>query len=214
MKLIAFIGLIGVALACNSNKQNIVTEMEVDNKDTTTVNANAKATFGGGCFWCVETLFAQLKGVDTVISGYAGGSVKNPSYKEICTGRTGHAEVIQISYDSSILSYTDLLEVFFNVHDPTTMNRQGNDVGTQYRSTVMYHDDKQKKLAETYIQQIDSSGVFESKVVTALEKLDTFYAAEDYHQNYYNQNGEAPYCQFVVRPKVEKFEKKYKDKLK
>lgn len=207
--------MLGFLLACNSSKKNTISEMEVEEKDTSSMtNSNSKATFGGGCFWCIETIFAQLKGVDTVLSGYAGGTVKNPSYKEVCTGTTGHAEVIQIHYDSNQISYTDLLEVFFNVHDPTTLNRQGNDVGTQYRSTIVYHDEGQKTLAHDYIQQIENSGVFKSKIVTTLEKLDVFYIADDYHQNYYNQNGEAGYCQYVIRPKVEKFQKKYKDKLK
>ncbi|MDB4347467.1 peptide-methionine (S)-S-oxide reductase MsrA [Bacteroidia bacterium] len=215
MKSIAFIGLLGLVLACNSSKKNTITEMEAENTDTSAmINSNAKATFGGGCFWCIETIFAQLKGVDTVLSGYAGGTVKNPSYKEVCTGTTGHAEVIQIHYDSNQISYTDLMEIFFNVHDPTTLNRQGNDVGTQYRSAIMYHNEEQKELAQNYIQQIENSGVFKSKIVTTLEKLDLFYVADDYHQNYYNQNGEGGYCQFVIRPKVEKFQKQYKDKLK
>jgi methionine-S-sulfoxide reductase len=175
---------------------------------------NANAVLGAGCFWCVETIFNQLEGVDTVLSGYAGGNTVNPSYKEICTGNTGHAEVIKISYDSSIISFTDLLEIFFNVHDPTTLNRQGNDVGTQYRSCIMYSTENEKKLAMDYIGQLNESKVFDSKIVTSLEPLTEFYVAEDYHQNYYNQNGQQPYCQFVVRPKVEKFQKQYKNKLK
>lgn len=215
MKSIAFIGLLGLALACNTSKKNTITEMEAEIMDTSAMtNSNAKATLGGGCFWCIETIFAQLKGVDTVLSGYAGGTVKNPSYKEVCTGTTGHAEVIQIHYDSNQISYTDLLEVFFNVHDPTTINRQGNDVGTQYRSAIMYHNEEQKDLAQSYMQQIENSEVFKSKIVTTLEQLDLFYVADDYHQNYYNRNGEGGYCQFVIRPKVEKFQKQYKDKLK
>lgn len=210
------LGFISIIFSCNSAKKNGVIDHTEEKKEMTTnvTNANATATFGAGCFWCVETLFAQLKGVDTVLSGYAGGQVKNPSYKEVCSGNTGHAEVIQISYDSNLITFSDLLEVFFNVHDPTTLDRQGNDVGTQYRSTIMYENENQKSLAQEYINQIEASGTFKNKIVTTLEPLGTFYVAEDYHQNYYNQNGEQPYCQFVVRPKVEKFQKKYKDKLK
>jgi peptide-methionine (S)-S-oxide reductase len=213
---IIFLGLMSIIFSCNSTKKNVANDIEEPKNKMTIENtsANSTATFGAGCFWCVETLFAQLKGVDTVLSGYAGGKVKNPTYKEVCTGSTGHAEVIQISYDSSVLSYTELLEVFFNVHDPTTLNRQGNDVGTQYRSTIIYENEEQKTIAQDYINQIDLQGTFKSKIVTTLEPMDTFYVAEDYHQDYYNQNGENQYCQFVVRPKVEKFQKKYKDKLK
>ena len=213
---IFLLGLISVIFSCNSTKKNVANDTEEPKNEMTTdsIDANSTATFGAGCFWCVETLFAQLKGVDTVLSGYAGGTVKNPTYKEICTGETGHAEVIQISYDSSLLSYTELLEVFFNVHDPTTLNRQGNDEGTQYRSTIMYANEEQKNMAQEYINQIDANGTFQNKIVTTLEPMDTFYVAEDYHQDYYNQNGGQPYCQYVVRPKVEKFKKKFKDKLK
>lgn len=178
------------------------------------IEANSSVILGGGCFWCIETIFNQLQGVDTAISGYAGGNVKNPSYKEVCTGNTGHAEVIKVNYDSNIISYPEILEVFFNVHDPTTLNRQGNDIGTQYRSCIMYQTEEEKSIAQAYIKQIDSSGIYANPIVTSLEKFDTFYPAEDYHQNYFNENGNQPYCQFVVRPKVEKFQKKYQDKLK
>jgi len=172
------------------------------------------ATLGAGCFWCVEAVFQNLQGVDTVISGYTGGSKPNPTYKEVCTGLTGHAEVCQITYDPSIISYEEILQVFWKTHDPTTLNRQGNDVGTQYRSSIFYHSEAQKQVAEKYIAQLDASGTFKNKIVTTIEPLGEFYVAEDYHQNYFNENGEQPYCQFVVRPKVEKFKKEFADRLK
>lgn len=200
---------------CSTNKstKNKI-EIKEEVSSSIEVSPNSFAVLGGGCFWCIETIFNQLKGVDTVLSGYAGGKTKNPSYKEICTGNTGHAEVIKISYDSSIITFTELLEVFFNVHDPTTLNRQGNDIGTQYRSCIMYANKNEKELSQEYIRQLNESKVFDNKIVTTLESLNTFYPAEDYHQDYYNQNGQQSYCQFVVRPKVEKFQKKYKSKLK
>lgn len=215
MKILINIILVFILSSCSSNKSsqsNMEPKEPTESKEKVVPNANA--VLGAGCFWCVETIFNQLEGVDTVLSGYAGGNTVNPSYKEICTGNTGHAEVIKISYDSSIISFTDLLEIFFNVHDPTTLNRQGNDVGTQYRSCIMYSTENEKKLAMDYIGQLNESKVFDSKIVTSLEPLTEFYVAEDYHQNYYNQNGQQPYCQFVVRPKVEKFQKQYKNKLK
>jgi peptide-methionine (S)-S-oxide reductase len=172
------------------------------------------ATFGGGCFWCVETIFQQLQGVQKVESGYSGGTVKNPSYKEVCTGNTGHAEVVNIYFDPSKISYGELLGVFFAVHDPTTLNRQGGDVGTQYRSSVFYHSDEQKAIAEDVIRQLSVSGEFADPIVTTLERFDVFYKAEDYHQDYFNINPDQPYCNAVIRPKVEKFRKKYASKLK
>jgi len=172
------------------------------------------ATLGAGCFWCVEAVFQNLQGVDTVISGYTGGAKPNPTYKEICTGLTGHAEVCQITYDPKVISFEEILEVFWKTHDPTTLNRQGNDVGTQYRSSIFYHSIAQKEIAEKYIAQLEASGTFKNKIVTTLEPLDAFYVAEDYHQNYFNDNGEQPYCQFVVRPKVDKFRKDFADRLK
>ena len=171
------------------------------------------ATFGNGCFWCTEAVFQKLKGVHEVVSGYEGGKVKDPTYREVCGGRTGHAEVIQISYDSEIISYEDLLEVFWNTHDPTTLNRQGNDVGTQYRSVIFYHNAEQKELAESYKQQLEDAGIWKDPIVTEITAAEPFYPAEDYHQNYFNQNGSQPYCAFVIRPKVSKFVKKYSDKL-
>ncbi len=172
------------------------------------------ATFAAGCFWCVEAIFERLEGVHAVNSGYAGGHVANPTYKEVCTGATGHAEVAQIHFDPSVISYADLLEAFFSSHDPTTLNRQGNDVGTQYRSAIFTHDDEQKKLAEKYRAELDASKTFSDPIVTEITTLDAFYPAEDYHQNYFNENADQPYCQFVIRPKLDKFTKQFKDKLK
>lgn len=173
----------------------------------------AVATFGAGCFWCVEAVFQRLEGVEKVESGYMGGSTKNPTYKEVCTGTTGHVEVTRITYDPKKISYDELLEVFWKTHDPTTLNRQGNDIGTQYRSVVFYHDNTQKALAEKYKAELNAAGIFKAPIVTAIEPKKEFYIAEDYHQNYFNENGSQPYCQMVVRPKVEKFEKVFKDKL-
>lgn len=172
------------------------------------------ATFGTGCFWCTEAIFQQVEGAISVTSGYSGGFVENPTYKQICTGTTGHAECLNIVYDTSKISFDELLEIFWQTHDPTTLNRQGNDVGTQYRSVIFYHNENQKKLAEKYMLELDKSGAFDGTIVTTLEPLTKFYPAEDYHQDYYNQNGNASYCQFVVRPKVEKFKKVFKTRLK
>lgn len=173
------------------------------------------ATLAAGCFWCVEAVYQQLEGVEKIESGYAGGQNANPTYKEVCTGETGHAEVIQITYDPNKTNFTEILEVFFKTHDPTTLNRQGGDTGTQYRSSIFYHNEEQKQISEKIIKELDDAGAFMSKIVTQLEPLSVFYKAEDYHQNYYNQNADKnPYCQMVVRPKVEKFQKVFKDKLK
>jgi len=172
------------------------------------------ATFGGGCFWCVEAVFEELDGVVSVVSGYAGGTVENPTYKQVCTGTTGHAEVCQIRYDPKKITYKQLLEVFWKTHDPTTPNRQGNDVGTQYRSMIFYHDQQQKELAEKVKAELDKSGAFAAPIVTQIEPAATFYPAEDYHQDYYRRNPGQGYCQFVIGPKMEKFRKVFKDKLK
>lgn len=171
-------------------------------------------TFGAGCFWCVEAVYSDLNGVESVVSGYAGGKVKNPSYKEVCTGNTGHAEVCQITYNPSVISYQELLEVFWQVHDPTTLNRQGGDVGTQYRSAIFYHTDEQKQVAEEFLKTLNEEKVFPDPIVTEITAINNFYPAEDYHQDYFELNGENPYCQAVVRPKLEKFRKVFKDKLK
>jgi peptide-methionine (S)-S-oxide reductase len=173
-----------------------------------------KATFGAGCFWCVEAVFQQLNGVHQVVSGYSGGEAENPSYKEVCTGRTGHAEVAQITYDPDAISYEDLLYVFWRTHDPTTLNRQGADVGTQYRSVIFYHDEKQKVAAEKSRRETDASRVWPNPIVTQIEPLGNFYPAEDYHQNYYRENPYQPYCMAVIDPKVRKFKKEFADRLK
>jgi peptide-methionine (S)-S-oxide reductase len=169
------------------------------------------ATLGNGCFWCTEAIFQNVKGVIKVESGYSGGDTVNPTYKEICTGTTNHAECLQITFDNSILSYEELLKIFWETHDPTTPNRQGNDVGTQYRSIIFYHSENQLSIAEKYKTSLNASGYFKNPIITLIEPATTFYKAEDYHQNYYNENGSASYCQFVVRPKVEKFNKLFAD---
>ncbi len=171
-------------------------------------------TLGAGCFWCVEAVFQRLKGVEQVVSGYSGGFVENPTYNAICTGTTGHAEVIQVYYDPTVLSLAELLEVFWTTHDPTTLNRQGADVGPQYRSAIFYHTPEQEKLASTLKEQLNESGVFDSPIVTEISHFTNFYPAENYHQDYYNQNGSQPYCQFVVKPKVDKLKKYFSEKLK
>jgi peptide-methionine (S)-S-oxide reductase len=173
-----------------------------------------KATFGAGCFWCTEAVFLSVKGVKKVESGYSGGKVKNPTYEAVCTGLTGHAEVTQITFDPAVVSYESMLEIFWNTHDPTTLNRQGADHGTQYRSVVFYHNDEQKKIAEQYKQQLEASHVYKNPIVTEISPLTTFYVAEDYHQNYFALNPEQQYCQYVIRPKVEKFKKQFSSKLK
>ncbi len=175
---------------------------------------SATATFGNGCFWCTEAVFQRLKGVKTVVSGYSGGSVKNPTYRQVCTGTTGHAEAIQITYDPKEITYEDLLAVFWHSHDPTTKDRQGNDVGTQYRSVIFYHSDEQKQLAEKYKKKLDESGLFRAPIVTEIVPFTEFYRAEDYHQNYYNQNSGQPYCRAIIGPKLEKLKKVFHDKLK
>jgi peptide-methionine (S)-S-oxide reductase len=173
-----------------------------------------KATFGGGCFWCTEAVYQQLKGVEAVISGYSGGHVKDPTYEEVCSKTSGHAEVVQIYYDPGVVSYEELLEVFWKTHDPTTPNQQGADKGPQYRSVVFYHNEEQKRLAEYYKKKLDESGVFTSKIVTEISPFTEFYPAEKYHQNYYESNPQAGYCAFVIRPKLDKFRKVFQDKLK
>ena len=172
------------------------------------------AIFGAGCFWCVEAIFQQLEGVEKVASGYSGGARANPSYDQVCSGATGHAEVIQVIYDPAKISFVDLLEVFWGVHDPTTLNRQGADVGTQYRSVIFYTSEEQRKLAEEYKSKLNASGAFPQPVVTEISPLKEFYVAENYHQNYFNENGNQPYCSLVIRPKLEKFKKVFGDKMK
>ncbi len=173
-----------------------------------------KATFGSGCFWCTEAVFQRLNGVTEVKSGYSGGSVENPTYEAVCSGTTGHAEVIQVEYDSEVISYEGLLEVFWNTHDPTTPNRQGNDVGTQYRSAIFFHDDNQKSLAESYKKKLTEEQIWSDPIVTEISPLTNFYPAEGYHDDYFNRNGSQPYCSFVVAPKVKKFKEVFASKLK
>ena len=172
------------------------------------------ATLAGGCFWCLEAVFDDIKGVHGVESGYAGGHVDNPTYKQVCNGDTGHAEVIQLHFDPNIISYKDLLSVFFAVHDPTTLNRQGNDVGTQYRSAIFHHNDEQKQIAKELIEELNSQKILDNPIVTQVAPLDTFYMAEDYHQEYFARNPQQPYCQAVVAPKVSKFRKHFLEILK
>jgi len=167
-------------------------------------NKNELATFGAGCFWCVEAVFERIEGVISVESGYAGGNVKNPTYKQVCKGDTGHAEVIQIKYNSDIISYQKLLDVFWKSHDPTTLNRQGADVGTQYRSVIFYHSYEQKVIAQQSLQKTDKINLYSNPIVTEIAKLKEYYKAENYHQDYYRLNSNAPYCQFVIKPKIDK----------
>jgi len=179
-----------------------------DNKNIET------ATLANGCFWCTEAVFQQLKGVEKVSSGYSGGHVKNPTYEQVCNKDTGHAEALEIEYDPSVISFDELLEVFWKTHDPTTLNRQGNDVGPQYRSVIFYHNESQKEKAEKYKASLNESGVFDKPIVTAIEPFTVFYPAEDYHANYYKRNPSQSYCYFVIKPKVEKLHKLFADKLK
>ena len=171
-------------------------------------------TLAGGCFWCLEAVYDELKGVHSVESGYAGGHVDNPSYRDVCTGNTGHAEVVQIRFDPNVVSYRDLLNVFFTIHDPTTLNRQGADIGTQYRSAIFYHDEEQKKIAEEVIKDLNAQKIWDDSIVTEVTKFDKFYMAEDYHQEYFAHNQYQPYCQVVVAPKVAKFRKHFLQMLK
>jgi peptide-methionine (S)-S-oxide reductase len=190
------------------NQENV----KVENKAEELLNS--VATLAAGCFWCVEAVFQKLKGVEKVESGYMGGTLKNPTYKDVCTGQTGHAEVCQISFNPTIISFEELLEVFWKTHDPTTLNRQGGDIGTQYRSAVFYHDAAQKQIAENIKNDLSQSGAFDAPIVTTFEPLSVFYKAENYHQDYFNLNGTNPYCQMVVKPKVEKFKKVFGDRIK
>jgi methionine-S-sulfoxide reductase len=171
-------------------------------------------TVGGGCYWCVEAVYENLDGVKSVVSGFSGGNVANPTYEEVCTGETGHAEVVQITYDKNVTDINEIFKVFFTVHDPTTLNRQGADVGTQYRSVIFYKNDEQRKAAQSIIAELNKAKVYSSPIVTKVEPFKKFYKAEDYHQNYYANNKSQPYCKMVIQPKIEKFEKVFKDKLK
>lgn len=207
---------LSILLSCaqKSNAKANTMDYKIDTTHAVSDGTKEIATFGNGCFWCTEAIFQQLKGVSKVTSGYSGGHVENPTYEEVCSKTTGHAEAIQIEFDPAVITYDELLEVFWQTHDPTTLNRQGNDVGPQYRSVVFYHNENQKKKAEEYKAALDKSGAFNKPIVTFIEPFKNFYAAENYHQNYYKLNGKAPYCYFVIKPKLEKFEKVFKSKLK
>lgn len=207
----AFIGIFLFSLPTCGQKKSAKSNNNME------IPQNAKlevATLGAGCFWCVEAVFQRIKGVVKVESGYSGGKTENPTYKAVCEGTTGHAEVCQITFDKNQISFTEILEVFFGTHDPTTLNRQGNDVGTQYRSAIFYHNEEQRKIADKVIQTLTAEKVFEKPIVTEVTPFTKFYKAEDYHQNYYNNNPTQGYCYFVIRPKIEKLQKVFKEKLK
>ena len=208
----AILMLLTLVTSCNAKEKEIQEFKEPIHMNVE--NNMEVATFAGGCFWCTEAIFTELKGVEKVISGYTGGMIKNPSYREICTGTTGHAEAIQIAFNPNEIAYEDLLEVFFGTHDPTTLNRQGADVGTQYRSEIFYHSQEQKDKAEAYIQFIEKEKLYSNPIVTKVSSAVVFYEAEDYHQDYYASNSEQGYCQMVIAPKLEKLRKYYKSKLK
>lgn len=198
------------AISCNAEKKG----QSKMNKEELNLENYSVATLGAGCFWCVEAVFQRIEGVVFVESGYTNGHVKNPTYEQVCSGTTGHAEVARIYFDESKVSFREILEIFFKTHDPTTLNKQGNDIGTQYRSGIYYHNEEQKKVAEEMKKLIDESGIYSNKVVTEIVKIDNFSVAEDYHQNYYNDNKNQPYCSFVISPKIDKLEKLFKEKLK
>lgn len=219
MKLMFTQALVSISLLSCALKESPQKNMSNDlmaNSLTSSSSGSRKidtATLGTGCFWCTEAVFQQLKGVLKVTSGYSGGAEVNPTYKDVSTGTTGHAEVIQIVFDPAEISFDDLLEVFWQTHDPTTLNRQGNDVGPQYRSAIFYHDAEQKSKAEKYKKELNESGAWDKPIVTEISPYTAFYKAEDYHQDYYNNNGSQPYCYYVIRPKLEKFQKVFKSKL-
>jgi methionine-S-sulfoxide reductase len=211
---ILLLSLASVIISCGENtsaykaKMSTQKPLEMNSENLDTI------TLAGGCFWCVEAVYQQLNGVEKITSGYTGGTVKNPAYREVCEGTTGHAEVAQIIYDRTKVSLKDILEVFFTVHDPTTLNRQGNDYGTQYRSGIFYSTDEQKLMAEDIIKRLNAANVYETNIVTEVTPLTVFYPAEDYHQNYYAQNSGEGYCRLVIQPKLEKFKKVFPDKVK
>jgi len=212
ISIVSFMGLTSCAQKDNSAK----TKKDKVMSSSTTNSANLDtATFGTGCFWCTEAIFEELEGVISATSGYTGGEIENPTYKQVCNGTTGHAECLQIVYDPKKISFDELLEVFWQTHDPTTLNRQGADVGTQYRSGIFYHNEEQKAKAEKYKAALDSSGAFPNRIVTEITPFSKFYPAEDYHQQYFEQNGNSnPYCKIVIQPKLEKFRKVFPEKLK
>ena len=201
-------------VSCQSKEKSLTVEKNEQNKTMSEQKGLEVATLAGGCFWCTEALFLELKGVKKVVSGYIGGTTKNPTYEEVCSGYTGHAEAIEITFNPNEISFEDILEVFFATHDPTTLNRQGADVGTQYRSEVFYHGENQKKAAENFIKLLNDQNIFGKKVVTKISEATVFYPAEDYHQNYYNRNKNQGYCMAVISPKLDKLRKNYQSKLK
>lgn len=201
-------------VACANGSARPEVHLEPTRMQDSSLTGMDTITLGAGCFWCVEAVFTELKGVKSVTSGYMGGHVKNPSYREVCNGTTGHAEVAQLTYDPKEITFDEILEVFWQTHDPTTLNRQGADVGTQYRSAIFYHTDEQRRIAEEYKAKLDASGAFRAPIVTEITAASTFFPAEDYHQDYYALNGEQGYCQMVIRPKLDKFRKVFADKLK
>lgn len=211
-----FLGLpmLLLVFSCQAKEKDLIPQPIKEPVKMNTEQGMEVATFAGGCFWCTEAVFLELEGVKSVVSGYIGGKTVNPTYKEVSTGETGHAEATEITFDPKKVTYGELLEIYFATHDPTTLNRQGNDVGTQYRSEVFYHNDAQKKITEDYIALLNAENTYGKKVVTKVSPAPKFYPAEDYHQNYYNQNKGQSYCSYVITPKVEKVRTKFKDKLK
>lgn len=225
MRWLSCLGFTLLAFGCQRASNSIMesTTMAAENpSESKKADPNASAsgaklekiTFGEGCFWCSEAVFQRLRGVKSVVSGYSGGMVEKPTYEQVSSGRTGYAEVIQVTYDPAQISFDELLKVFWQTHDPTTLNQQGHDVGTQYRSAIFYHNEEQHRIAEQYKKQLDKSGTFKSPIVTEITAFKNFYPAEKYHQDYFNSNPTQQYCQFVIRPKVEKFNKEFKDLLK
>jgi peptide-methionine (S)-S-oxide reductase len=205
---IIYLFIISAWMGCSINPGNTFNNME------TNQNNFEYATLGGGCFWCIEAIYSEVRGIHNATSGYSGGHIKNPSYREVTSGRTGHAEVVQLAYDPSVISYRQILEVFFHLHDPTTLNRQGADVGTQYRSVIFYHNEYQEKIAREVFKEIDGSDLWKAPLVTEISPLGDFYVAEQYHQDYYKNNPNQSYCTFVISPKIAKLRSLFKDKLK
>jgi len=212
MKQFIALALIGFLTIGSTLKEQTMTQ--TDKTNTVQDDQIEVATLAGGCFWCLEPIFEELKGVENVVVGYSGGDVENPSYQQVCTGTTGHAESVQIRFSPAVITYADLLRIFFTVHDPTTLNRQGADVGTQYRSAIFYHNEQQKETAENVIKELEDEGVWKNPIVTEVIKFNTFYKAEKYHQEYYEKNPNQAYCRIVIDPKVNKFRKKFSDRLK
>ncbi len=211
--LFQLIMIISVCLSACGQQKPTKHEGDIEKNNKTSMKTE-KITLGSGCFWCTEAIFEQVKGVVKVTSGYSGGHVENPTYEQVCDKNTGHAEVCQLEFDPAIVTVDEILEIFWQTHDPTTLNRQGNDVGPQYRSVVFYHNALQQERAEFFKRSLNESGAFDAPIVTAIEPFTNYYVAENYHQDYYNRNGKEPYCYFVIRPKLDKFEKAFKNKMK